>query len=356
MLLGIDGKILHLKELGFIERMMFENALNPVDFYKQFAKFLSENHELQRKQFFEVSELEKVDLFIKSYFLPVIEEAQTWLLRAYVIGRFLAKSDIEAQVFKIEAIAKMPRTVLDAAKKYGLSIEEAKALQSAINEGASLMSNTSISAMQTVRNAIYESTKIHGNRGNLLEDLRKLIVDDIGELNRDWKRVAITETNAAFNNGYLAMMKPGEYVVGISMPDACEGCLDLINGKVYKVRGTAAEDYSTLDPRSAKYQELAEIWENEVWVGKNNYGRSNSQQKRLDPSKGNSKDNLRGKLHHEHSMPALPQHPNCRCRWIRINPKFQYVNKDGQIKLRVEDEDEWQEWYEENINPIKLGE
>ena len=45
---------------------------------------------------------------------------------------------------------------------------------------------------------------------------------------------------------------------------------------------------------------------------------------------------------------------NCRCRWIHINPEYQYVNKDGQIKLRVENEDEWQEWYEDNI--IKRGE
>ncbi|MDQ7818646.1 MAG: hypothetical protein RDU14_16595 [Melioribacteraceae bacterium] len=353
MLLGIDGKILHLKELGFIERMMFEKTLNPEDFYKQFAKFLTDNHDLQRKQFFEVADLEKVDAFIKSYFLPVIEESKVWLLRAYIIGRFLAKSDITAQVFNIESVVKLPKFVQDAAKKYGLSIEEAKALQSAVNEGASLMSNTAASTIQTVRNAIYESTKKHGGAKDLLKELRELIVDDIGELNRDWKRVAISETNAIFNNGYLALMKPGEYVVGISMPDACDGCLELINGKVYQVRATAPEDYSTLDPRSAKYIELAEIWENEVWVGKNNYGRSNSRQKRIDPNVGNKKDNLREKHHHEHSMPACPQHPNCRCRWIRINPEYQYVNKDGQIKLRVENDDEWHEWYEDNnIKPL----
>lgn len=348
MLIGIDGKILHLKELGFIERMMFDKTLNPEDFYKQFAAFLTENYDLQRKQFFEVPELERIDAFIKTYFLPIIEETKVWLLRAYVVGRFLAKSDTTAQIFSIESVAKLPKFVQDAAKKYGLSIEEAKALHSAVNEGASLMSNTTVSTMQTVRSAIYESTKKHGDAKNLLKELRELIVDDIGELNRDWKRVAISETNAMFNNGYLAMIKPGEYVVGISMPDACDGCLELINGKVYKVRAHAPEAYSTLDPRSAKYIELAEIWENEVWVGKNNFGRSNSRQKRIDPNTGNKKDNLREKHHHEHSMPACPQHPNCRCRWIRINPDYQYVNNDGQIKLRVENEDEWLEWYEEN--------
>ena len=200
---SIDGKILHLKELGFIERMMFEKTLNPADFYKQFAKFLTDNHDLQRKQFFEVADLEKVDTFIKSYFLPVIEETKVWLLRAYVIGRFLAKSDITAQVFNIESVVKLPKFIQDAAKKYGLSIEEAKALQSAVNEGASLMSNTAASTIQTVRNAIYESTKKHGGAKDLLKELRELIVDDIGELNRDWKRVC-------FPKGTIILTKRGK--------------------------------------------------------------------------------------------------------------------------------------------------
>jgi hypothetical protein len=39
---------------------------------------------------------------------------------------------------------------------------------------------------------------------------------------------------------------------------------------------------------------------------------------------------------------------NCRCRWVHINPQYQYV-KDGIIHLRVENGDEWQEWYDENI-------
>jgi intein/homing endonuclease len=40
---------------------------------------------------------------------------------------------------------------------------------------------------------------------------------------------------------------------------------------------------------------------------------------------------------------------NCRCRWMTINPEYQYVDKDGQIHLRVEDEDSWQTWYKGNI-------
>lgn len=165
----------------------------------------------------------------------------------------------------------------------------------------------------------------------------------------------ITETNAMFNNGYLAMLKPGQYVVGVSMPDACDTCLELIDGKVYRVRGTPAEDYSNLDPRSEKYIKLAEIWGNEVWVGKNNYGRSASARKRIDPTVGNKESNLREKHHHEHSMPACPNHSNCRCRWVHINPEYQYVNKENQIKLRVENEDEWEEWYNDNIKQPQGG-
>lgn len=353
MLLGIDGKVLHLKELGFIEKMLFDEVLNPNEFYESFTQFLKDNHDLQRKEFFTTEELGRVDEFIRSYFVKRITDSKIWLLRAYVVGRFLAKSDVAGAAFNIEAVTKLPKFVQDAVKRYGLTLEEAKAMQQAIEEGASLMSNTSVNTMQTVRNVMAESLKKHGSGKSLLEELRHLITSDIGELNRDWMRVAITEANNIFNNGYLSLLKPGQFVIGISMPDACDSCLDQINGKVYKVRATPAEDYSELDPKSEKYRQLAEIWETEVWVGKNNYGRSSSRQKRLDPGKGNSKDNLRHKHHHEFTMPALPYHPYCRCRWILINEEYQYVNEDGQLKLRVEDEDAWEKWYKENIKPLK---
>jgi len=84
-------------------------------------------------------------------------------------------------------------------------------------------------------------------------------------------------------------------------------------------------------------------------VGKNNYGRSTSSRKRIDKHRGNKEENLREKEHHEHSMPTIPAHPSCRCRWVHINPEYMWIDEHRQMRARVEDEDAWEKWHEENI-------
>jgi hypothetical protein len=344
----IDGKILHLKELDLIERTLYK-VFSPDEFYSDLSEFLKKNFpDIPENKMLDKDQLKKVDSFIEQYFDNKIDISRAWILRAYVVGRLLEKSDTAGKVFDIANVANMPKTVLDAAKTYKLTIEEAKALEQALTDAASLMSNTQQNTIQTVRVQLTESIK--GNAGESFYDkLRESCTSDMGELNRDWKRVAVTETNSAFNNGYLAMLKEGDYVVGISMPDACEHCLEDINGKVYRVRKEPPPDYTKMT--GAEYQKWADVWENEVWVGKNNFGRSTSKQKRIVPTIGNKKDNLREKHHHEFCMPALPYHPDCHCRWIKINPKYQYV-QDGTIKMRVQDEDEWENWYINNIGEL----
>lgn len=345
MIYGIDGKIHHLKQLAFIEKMLFDTLFNPDDFYNGLRKFFKESR-YENKELFTTKDLDAIDNFIKEFFGSRIEEGKTWILRSYVVGRLLVISDLGQTTFET-AVGRLPKFVEDAARRYGLTLEEATALQQAVEEGASLMSNTTINTIQNVRQTLVENTKQGKGVQGFYDQIRELVKDEVGELNRDWQRVAITEANSAFNNGYLSLLKDGDYVVGLSMPDACDSCLQQIAGKVYKVRQTPPPDYSTMT--GDDYEKYADIWENEVWAGKNNFGRSASQRKRIDRSKGNTKENLREKHHHEFSMPAIPYHPHCRCRWIHINPEYQFVDKDSQLRLRVEDEDAWQLWYNEEI-------
>lgn len=312
MIKTIDGKIHHLKQLDFIERTLAGEVLSPEEFYKEFAKFLEKNFDLVKKTYWEKKDLEKLDEFTKGFFDGRIETAKQYLVRAYVVGRFLSTSDVAGQIFQIEELSKLPRFVQDAAKKYGLSLQEAKALQQAIEEGAANMSNTTASTIQTVRNAIVESTKVHGDAGTVLKNLERLFIrkgGEVGELNRDWMNVAITETNRAFNEGYIANLREGDMVVGFSLPDACDSCMTDINGQVYRVRKDSVGDYSEMKGEEKKQAQWS--WENEIWVGKSNYGRSPSKRKRINPLIGNKKDNLREKHHHEFSMPVIPYHPRC---------------------------------------------
>lgn len=343
----LDGKILHLKELGFIEQILFEEVISPEEFYKGLTSFLKQNYNLDNMSVFTTHELEQVDQFIKNYFTTKINEAKVWLLRAYVLGRYLAHTDLTGNIFKLGNLNSLPKYVTDAAKQYGLSIEEAMALQQAVEESAMLMTNTTQSTIQTVREALVENIKRNGDGKQIVSKLRELVKDDVGEINRNWKRVCVTEANSIFANGYLAMMKEGDYVVGMSMPDACGHCLEVINGQVYKVRKDTPPDYSNM--KGDEYEKWAHVWETEVWEGKNNFGRSTSIRKRIDKNLGNKESNLTEKEHHEYSMPAIPDHPNCRCRWVRFNPKAQWIDEKNQIRMRVEDEDEWENWYERNI-------
>jgi len=344
----LDGKILHLKELGMIEQILFEEVISPDEFYKELTSFLKKNYNLDARATFTTEELQQVDSFINTFFNTRINEAKVWLLRAYVMGRYLAHTDLTGQIFKLGNLSSLPKYVTDAAKQYGLSIEEAMALQQAVEESAVLMTNTTQSTIQTVREVLVENVKRNGDAKDLITKLRELSKDDVGELNRNWKRVCITEANSIFANGYLSMIPEGDYVVGMSMPDACGHCTEVINGQVYKVRKNAPPDYSNM--KGDEYEKWAHVWETEVWAGKNNFGRSTSNRKRIDKHRGNKEDNLRDKEHHEFSMPAIPDHPNCRCRWVHFNPKFQWVDSNNQIRLRVEDEDAWEKWHEENIS------
>jgi len=345
MLLGIDGKILHLKELGFIESSLFNTTLNPDKFYSDMKEFM-ETEKIGRKLFVSPEELRAMDDFVNDYFAVLTDDFRTAMLRSYIVGRMLSISDKQATIFNLGEINKLPKMLKDMAQEFGLSTQEVKAIEATMENGASLLTNTTASTIQTVRNAVIESIKRGEGASGTNKRLQEAITGDIGEINRDWQRVAITEVNTAFTNGYLSKISANEFVVGLSMPDACEHCVELIHGKIYKMRKDTPPDYATL--QGEEREEWEKVWEKEVWEGKNNFGRSTSKQKRIDPRAGNNKENLRAKTHEERSMPVIPMHPRCRCKWQHFNPKFQFVDEKLNVRLKFEDLDKYQKWKEEN--------
>ena len=48
----LDGKILHLKELGMIEQILFEEVISPDEFYKELTSFLKKNYNLDARATF----------------------------------------------------------------------------------------------------------------------------------------------------------------------------------------------------------------------------------------------------------------------------------------------------------------
>lgn len=131
--------------------------------------------------------------------------------------------------------------------------------------------------------------------------LQSKLVDEFSTLNRDWRRIAITEAGEAQTQGFVASQKPGTKLKRVEQyRGACAFCRK-IDGKVVTV---VAADAAKKDP------------DNEVWPGKNNIGRSASPRKRVG-------DVLVEREPHERWwIPAGLAHPHCRGRWVLAVPEL----------------------------------
>ena len=172
------------------------------------------------------------------------------------------------------------------------------ALKFAQQRGAFLVGDWIGGKRAELRNMVAQASMAHEHPFNLAERL----YNNFSTMNRDWRRLAATETAFADNNGYIATVlednPQGKAVYGSSAPGACKYCLEHINGKLLQI----------VDPK--KIKELD--WDTHLWVGKNNHGRSWSENKIVD-------GNLVKRSDGEIAKPVIPAHPYCRCRWVEIS-------------------------------------
>lgn len=122
-------------------------------------------------------------------------------------------------------------------------------------------------------------------RGDSPQTLAVTLTQRFGTLNRDARRLAITEIAFARNNGFLSAVPAGERVAWFTAAGCCPAC-GRMDGREFEVtRGPA-------DPQEC------------VWPGKHNVG-----------------------LPADERTPSLPYHPNCRCRWRRVDRAPQGVSE-----------------------------
>lgn len=147
-----------------------------------------------------------------------------------------------------------------------------------------------------------------GERDGGDEMLRDRLFQEFATLNRDMRRVAVTETAEAHNTGYVAGHAPGTRIKRVeAYRGACDWCRS-INGQVFTV----------VDPANP-----GRNGEADVWVGKTNAGRSASPRMR------------EGGVLVERSpdkrwwVAAGVQHPHCRGRWVMGPAAEQPKRADG---------------------------
>lgn len=148
--------------------------------------------------------------------------------------------------------------------------------------------------------------------------LETKLLDQFGVLNRDWRRIAVTEAVEAQNQGYIASVPRGTRVKRIEQyRNACAWCR--------KIDGTVMTVVDPADPDKDGATQ--------VWPGKTNVGRSAAPRKRLG-------DLLIEREPHELWWPAAgAQHPHCRGRWLPT------------LEQRPGDDPDFAEWLRNTLTP-----
>ena len=139
--------------------------------------------------------------------------------------------------------------------------------------------------------------------------LQTQLFDAFSTLNRDWRRIAVTEAGENANQGLIASLAPGTKVRRIEhYRGACPYCRK-IHGHVLTV----------VDPKARKKD-----GETQVWGGKNNIGRAAAPRKRI----GN--ELVERNAAERWWVPAGTVHPHCRGMWSVVDgpipgadPQFQ---------------------------------
>lgn len=245
-----------------------------------------------------------------------------WLMQKYLPAGFVAShaewmavhatlmGPVEATAPAItlaqadNVLAAMPSTVAAAEQAFGLT-----PLQTAVLEFGRARCAENIVALtdgvrHKIKNLILQDREAHFLGDHDPETLQQKLLYEFAEMNRDWRRIAVTEACEMQNQGFIATVAPGRQVKRLEQYfGACPWCKK-IDGMVF-----------TVVPPTKEYKDGTK----EVWVGKTNIGRSSSPRKRVggvlverDPSE-------------LYWVAAGVQHPLCRGSWINQKTEAELV-------------------------------
>ena len=230
-----------------------------------------------------------VDLVMQTY-LPrdqIVPEAKWLASRSVIMGRVEAvmPGASQAQTEKILQAAEPQRFNWSEAGARALAWAETRAAENVV-----AMADSSRHALRRV-----VADAVHQRQLGLSVDIETRLRDAFGDMNRDWRRIALTEGVNAQLEGFVATAGVGARLKRVEQyKGACQFCRK-IDGVVVTVVDPAKPDKDA---------------DKEIWAGKNNVGRSVAPMKRVG-----------GKLipREAHEMAWIPvgaAHPACRGRWV----------------------------------------
>jgi hypothetical protein len=179
-----------------------------------------------------------IDFLVQRYMpLELLLEEGEWLAtKAQLMGRVQAHTGtMEAGAASAIAEA-LPGTVAGAQAMFAYSDAEAAIL----SFGKESCCDAIVSLTEDMRHRLRRVVLDHQRRklaGEEVDDktLESQLFDKFDSLNRDWRRIAVTEAGEMANQGVIAHMDPGTHVRRLEMyHGACAFCRSL-DGRVFRV-------------------------------------------------------------------------------------------------------------------------
>lgn len=240
-----------------------------------------------------------VDYLVQRY-LPAADlraEADWLASRAAIMGRVQAAMDDVTDAQADHILAALP-TPEEVGRMFGVSAAQRAALDYGRARCAEHVVGLSDGLRSRMRKLIvdWQESVFLGDR-KADESLQTRLLGEFATLNRDWRRIAVTEATENLNQGFVASVGPGSRLRRVEKyRGACAFCRS-IDGRVVTVVDPAKSDKNG---------------DTEIWVGKTNIGRSASPNKRVGGVLVERGPEERWWL------AAGAMHPHCRGAWVKV--------------------------------------
>lgn len=238
-----------------------------------------------------------IDYMVQRYLpLDALNEEAEWLsVKANLMGRVQAHMASITPEQAAHVAYALPPTVTEA----GVMFKFSDVAESILSYGKARACDTIHSIPEAARHRLkrtileYEQQKLSGAPVDT-STLQQQLLDQFDSLNRDWRRLAVTEAGEMANQGVVSSFDAGSKLRRIEMYNgACPWC-KRIDGLICNV----------VDPHAP-----GKDGKKDVWAGKTNVGRSASPRKRVG---GVLVDRSPEEMWH---VASGVQHPHCRGRW-----------------------------------------
>lgn len=245
-----------------------------------------------------------VDYLVQRY-LPADDlrtEAEWLATRATLMGKVQANMESLDAKQADTVLAALPSTVDEAAQFVPLTPLQVSVMRFGAARAAENVQRLADDARHRMRGVIMRQTGEQMLAGQSEaprpgHSLQTTLMDEFATLNRDWRRIAVTEAGENANQGFVASQKPGNKLKRIEQyRNACPFCRK-IDGKVVDVVAADAPDKNG---------------DTQIWLGKTNIGRSAAPRKRIGDVLVEREPDERWWI------PAGLVHPHCRGRWLPV--------------------------------------